>query len=324
MEISRLFNSHKIKYTDLANYFNFDPKENKIVYFIIDLNYLMGKFLYHIGYEKNSKLNKELSNLFMIEFLNLICHYKSFFYNKCDIMSFFYITVNTKTYKNDPQINKMIKTFMKLITMIPRIYTLFYENNEQILYLKYNLIKKIKILKADSNQRLIFIDLCKNDNYEVYYQLSKDYYIFRFDGYKNIIYGFREFQYDYLEGIDPEYINPILSLITIYQVLEEIKISNSVRINDVILKYIKEHPKDDFNSIETKLVVLKLFSGLKGLESRLKKIERNLYNPCYKVMIETIMEHWRKTIHDNSILKINEILKVPQDKRIKIELLMNS
>ena len=40
-------------------------------------------------------------------------------------------------------------------------------------------------------------------------------------------------------------------------------------------------------------------------------------------MIEVTMRNWSHIIKDNSIYKVNEILNLPKNKRINIELLMN-
>ena len=91
---------------------------------------------------------------------------------------------------------------------------------------------------------------------------------------------------------------------------------------DIILKYIKENKDKDFNSISTKLLILKMFSRLKSLEKKLKSLEYNLNSPLYSQMIQIIMENWKHIIKDNSIYNINEILHIPIEKRINIETLM--
>ena len=52
------------------------------------------------------------------------------------------------------------------------------------------------------------------------------------------------------------YINNILNLMSVYVILDEIKINKKVRLNDIMLKYIKENKDKDFNSISTKLLIL--------------------------------------------------------------------
>lgn len=326
MDISTLFNTHKMKYDSMTQYFNFDPTSKKTIYFFINFDYIMKKYLYAIDYhsDKDFIITEEMANEFLIEFLNLISHYKSYFYNKCDCLSFFYIEINNKQYKPNKSLDQMVKRISKIITMIPRIYIIYHDKPEQMFFIKYNLIKKIKIAKTDTNEKLIFLDMGKNINTELYYQISKDYHIFRFEHYKIFLYGFLSFKEENLKGLEDIYINSVIALLDVYNILDRIKIPKKVRVNDVILKYIKSHLSEDFNRYETKMLVLKLFSGLKGLEQELKRIHQGLHNPLYGIMVETIMKNWKHTIRDNSILRINELLNIPNNKRINIETLINS
>ena len=93
---------------------------------------------------------------------------------------------------------------------------------------------------------------------------------------------------------------------------------------DIILKFIKTHINEDFNNPETHLLVLKLFTSMKKVENRLKRLESNLNSPKYNTMIEIIMNNWKHVIKDKNILNINEIFKIPSDKRISIEILVNN
>ena len=70
-------------------------------------------------------------------------------------------------------------------------------------------------------------------------------------------------------------------------------------------------------------IKIKKFTKMKKIENRLKKLEGDLNSIIYKNMIEVTMRNWKHVIKDNSIYKVNEILNVPKNKRINIELLMN-
>ena len=48
---------------------------------------------------------------------------------------------------------------------------------------------------------------------------------------------------------------------------------------------------------------------MKKIENKLKKLEGDLNSIIYKNMIEVTMRNWRHVIKDNSIYKVNEILK---------------
>ena len=63
---------------------------------------------------------------------------------------------------------------------------------------------------------------------------------------------------------------------------------------------------------------------MKKVENRLKRLESNLNSPKYNTMIEIIMNNWKHVIKDKNILNINEIFKIPSDKRISIEILVNN
>ena len=324
--IELLFNTHKMKYIEMDNYFNFDIKEKKTIYFFLDFDYIFSKYLYNIDYRshKDMEITTDMTNEFLTEFLNLISHYKSYFYNKCDTISFFYITISVTKYKKDKNVSNMIKFISKLLMVIPRIYIIFNQSQEECFFLKYQLMLRIKANRIKSGNRLIFLDMSKCDNSELYFKISKDYHKFEFEHYKIKLYGFECFRYEHLSNVEDVYINSVISLLTIYNILEVVKVNKKFRIDDIILKYIKDNTNKDFNDISTKLLILKMFSNMKYLEKRFIKLEKQLSSPLYGIMIETIMNNWKRTIKDNSILKINEMLKPPKNKRINIELLMNS
>lgn len=321
--VSMMFNIHKMKYVDMNEFFKFDIKEKKTIYFNIDLDYLMGKYLYTIDFynTKDMKITEEMTKDFLTEFLNLIAHYKNYFYKYCDCVCFFYIFLNKKRYDKNKELDKMLKRITRLISMIPRLYICYYENEDQGFFLKYNLIRTILITKGNKEKN-IFLEIGKSDKNELIYKLTKNYNIFKFDDYKIYLYGFENFKEDYMPDIEFMYINDILNLMSVYIILDEIKINKKVRLNDIILKYIKENRDKDFNSISTKLLILKMFSRLKSLEKKLKTLEYNLNSPLYSQMIQIIMENWKHIIKDNSIYNINEILHIPVEKRINIETLM--
>lgn len=316
-----MFNSQKIKYSELDLYFQRTNVE-KIIYYCIDFDYIMSKYLYAIDYDKDIKFTEEDINDFITEFLNLISHYKRYFYNKLDAISFFYVGINVNHYKDDPNISNLIKKLTTLITMIPRIYIYYYDNFRQGFFMKYNLIRTICISRQGQNKDILFFDLCKFNMNELIYKLTKNYYFFvNNDGIH--LYGFNNFKEENLNDVEPLYMNNVISLLTIYETLNELQLNNKFKIDDIIMKFIKEHRNEDFNDIRTKLLVIKKFTKMKKIENRLKQLEGDLSSPIYKNMIEVTMRNWRNVIKDNSIYKVNEILKVPKNKRINIELLMN-
>lgn len=323
--IEILFNSHKIKYTKLSEYdiFKQDGSE-KHAYFFIELSFLLDKFLYTIGYNETQEITDEHTNYFLIEFLNLISHYKNFLYNKCDILNFFYIMVDAEKYKNDNKINKLIDFITKIIITIPRINFIYYKDINEKIYLKYNLMYIIKKHNMSNNIKNIFIDMCKIKNNELYYKLSKEYYIFKKDKYETYLYSFNDFKNEHLGEIDDLYIDKVISLITLYETLEKMGINNSFIYNNLIIKYIEEHEDENYNDLRTKLYILKLITNSKKYEKDLIHREQMLTNKIYKEMIIIIMRNWKKNIHDKSILNINEMLNVPKNKRINIELLLNN
>lgn len=325
MNISTLFNSHKMKYSIMTEYFNFDPKQKKIIYFFINFDYMLEKFLYEIDYhsDKDFIISEEIANEFLTEFLNIIAHYKGFFYKNCDTLSFFYIEINNTKYKKNDSLDKMVKRISKIITMIPRIYIIYHEKDDQIFYIKYNLIKKIKINKIKSNEELVFLDMSKSNKTELFFQITKNYHIFVFEDYKLYLYGYRTFKEENFNGLKDIYINSVIALLDVYNVLETVKLDKNMKVNITIRKYVESHLKDDFNDYETKINVLKLFSKSKELEKELKSINNGINNPFYGLMVEIIMKNWKHVIRDNNILKINEIIKMPKDKRINIETLIN-
>lgn len=324
---SILFNSHKMKYITMNNFFNTtlnnDIKE-KIFYYFIDLDYILSKYLYTIGYFeiKDMKIDNEIIKDFMIEFLNLISHYKQYFYTQQDAISFIYIGINNHHYKKDKEIEKLIKQLIKITTMIPKIYIYYYDNDDYNFFLKYNLIRTIVISKSNSGKTPIFLDLSKTNKNELFYKLTKNYNLFKFDQYKIFLYGYKNFKEDYMQDVEDIYINSVISLLPVYEILNDIKINKKVRIDDIILKFIKSHIKDDFNNIKTQLLVLKLFTKMKKLEIKLVKLNQDLSSVVYTRIMQTVMQTWKSTVKDNNIYNINEILHVEKNKRINIESLM--
>ena len=319
--ISIMFNSQKIKYSELDLYFKRTDIE-KTIYFCLDFDYIMGKYLYAIDYDKDVKFTEQNINEFITEFLNLIAHYKRYFYNNLDAMSFFYIGINVNKYKSDENITTLIKKLIPLITMIPRIYIYYYDNFNQGFFMKYNLIRTICINRSDSNKEILFFDLCKFNMNELIYKLTKKYYFFiNNDGIH--LYGFNNFKEENLSDVEPLYINTVINLLTIYETLNELQLTNKFKVDNIIMDFIKKHRNEDFNDIKTKLLIIKKFTKMKKIENRLKKLEGDLNSIIYKNMIEVTMRNWKHIIKDNSIYKVNEILNVPKNKRINIELLMN-
>ena len=208
--ISIMFNSQKIKYSELDLYFKRTNIE-KTVYFCLDFDYIMGKYLYAIDYDKDIRFTEQNINEFITEFLNLIAHYKRYFYNNLDAMSFFYIGINVNKYKSDENITTLIKKLIPLITMIPRIYIYYYDNFNQGFFMKYNLIRTICVSRSDSNKEILFFDLCKFNMNELIYKLTKNYYFFiNNDGIH--LYGFQNFKEENLSDVEPLYMNTVINL----------------------------------------------------------------------------------------------------------------
>lgn len=319
--VSIMFNSQKIKYVEMDLYFKRTSVE-KVIYYFIDFDYILNKYLYAIDYDKDITFTEENINEFIIEFLNLIAHYKRYFYNKLDSISFFYIGINVNRYKSDENITKLIKKLTSLITMIPRIFIYYYENYRQGFFMKYNLIRTICISREGQNKDVLFFDLCKFNMNELIYKLTKNYYFFiNNDGIH--LYGFDNFKEENLKNVEPLYINNVISLLSIYETLNELQLTNKFKIDNIIVDFIKTHRNEDFNDIRVKLLVINKFTKMTKVRNKLKQLENDLNSPIYKNMMEVTMRSWKNVIKDNNIYKINEILRVPSNKRINIELLMN-
>ena len=89
------------------------------------------------------------------------------------------------------------------------------------------------------------------------------------------------------------------------------------------MDFILKNKKADFNDDATKELVLKMFTSKRKAVNKLRKLIGKLNNPLYETTMTTIIKSWNNHIKDNSIYKINEIMKVPDRCRINIELLMN-
>lgn len=323
--VSMMFNSHKVKYGLMKEELDVCIKtpNEKIFYFFIDFNYILRKYLHFIEFNENPdmEISDEMSKEFLVEFLNLIAHYKNFFYKHYDSTSFFYIGINANKKKNE-SLNKMIHKFTKLTTLIPRIYIYYYDNDDYNLYLKYNLVRTIVASKRNTNKIPIIVDMCKNYMCELFYKITTNYFLFRYDQYKIYMYSFEDFREEYMKDVDDVYINSVISLLPVYEILNEIKINRKVRIDDIILKFIKNHIEEDFNRPETQLLVLKLFTKMKKLESKLNKLISDLNSNTYKSIMQVVMKNWKNTIKDSRIYNINELLNTDENNRINIEVLM--
>ena len=323
--VSMMFNSHKVKYGLMKEELDLciqTPNE-KIFYFFIDFNYILRKYLHFIEFHEtpDMEISEDMGKEFLAEFLNLIAHYKNFFYKHYDSISFFYIGINANKKKNE-SLNNFIKKIIKIITLIPRIYIYYYDNDDYNLYLKYNLIRTIVSSKRGTNKVPVIMDMGKNYMCELYYRITTNYFIFRYDQYKIYIYSFEDFRQEFMKDVDDMYINSVISLLPVYEILNEIKINRKVRIDDIILKFIKTHMNEDFNKPETQLLVLKLFTKMKKLESKLYRLISDLNSNTYKTIMQVVMSNWKNTVKDSRIYNINELMDIPEENRISIETLM--
>ena len=324
-EIEILFNSSKIKYSILTAYFETNiPHGDKINYFFIDLEVILAKYLYLIDFysETRPDITEQMTDTFILEFLNLISHYKKFCHEKINSSAFFYIGIPSKKYKSYKDLNNMISKLSKLAMVIPKIYIYDYEDDNHNFWIKYNVVKNICLFKQNSKTVPVIFDLGKNRKTELFYILTKNYHMFTYEGIKADLYSFNNFKHDYLSNIEEIYISSILSLLPVYEILNDLKINKQVRIDDVMMKFIKKYPTENFNTIETQLLVLKLFTSSKKLESKLIKLTNHMNSYVFSNMAKIIMENWRHSIKDNSIYNINETLNLPEGKRINIEVLM--
>lgn len=320
-----VFNGHKIKYIELDKTFNFEENKKKNTYVFIDLDYLLKKFLYSINYYENKDvdLDGETEIQFIVGLLNLIAHYKNYFYNKHDCLSFYYIFINNKKYKSNEKINNLVKFINKILLMVPRIYTIYYEKDDQAFYLKYNLMNKINLIKDKNDEQCFYINIGNDDKNELLYRINKNLYQLIFENYKPRLYTFDEFRKYKLDNVPDIFINSVLALLPVYVILDELKICNSVKIDDVIMKYIKTHMNENFNDPKVHLLVLKMFTSMRKLQNKLIKLEENLNSLKYNTIIEVIMNNWKHIIKDRNIIKINEMYKIPNNRRIMIETLVN-
>ena len=78
-KIEILFNSHKLKYREFS-VIELEKGKKPLVYFNIDFGYLFNKYLHIINFTEDMTLSDEDINEFVLEFLNLIAHYKQYFY----------------------------------------------------------------------------------------------------------------------------------------------------------------------------------------------------------------------------------------------------
>ena len=319
------FNKLKMKYDYMNEYFMFPIKEKKSFYFFIDFDYLLRIYMHSTEYEDFRYIDDNFIDNFTVGLLNLISHYKNYFYKHCDAISYFYIGVDRKQYIKYQAIDNMMKKMCSIVSMIPRINFYYCESIEQKFYLKYNLIRIIKMIKSDGT-RCVFMDLCRPYMNELIYGLTKDYHIIQYHQKDpSDIYGFNNFRYDILKHVPDIYVNTVIKLLPVYEALEELEIHDQKRIDKVIMDFILKNKdnKVDYNQDETKELALKLFTSKRKAINKLRKITHNLSSPLYQTMMSTIIKSWKHNIKDNSIYKINEMLQIPDKCRINIELLMN-
>lgn len=322
---SIFFNKLKLKYSYINDYFQFPIKEEKTFYFFIDFDYIIRMFMHSIQCEDFRYIDANIVDNFTVGLLNLISHYKNFFYKHCDSLSYFYIGVDRKQYAKFESMTEMFRRLVSTANMIPRINFYYCESVEQKFYLKYNLIRTIKTIKGP-NHRTVFIDICKPYMNELIYCLTKDYHLVQYHQKDPTgLYGFNNFKEDYLTHVPDIYMNTVLKLLPVYEALDTLEIHGQKRIDKVIMDFIIKN-KDkhlDYNLEETKELALKLFTSKRRAINKLRKINRSLTSPVYQNMMTTIIKSWKNVIKDNSIYKINEMLNIPDNCRINIELLMN-
>lgn len=325
-KINILFNSYKIKYDILRETFVNNEKNEKKIYFYIDFNYLFNQFLDIIDYDHMYQpLIIQYQTTLITEFLNLISHYKSFFYKYLDSISFFYVGIDISKYKNDSNISDMIKWIKSIILMIPRIYIIETDSEENLWYFKYNLFKIIAINRQTDKNIVIFFDLFNNYRFQLFYMLNKNYYIFTKDDFKIKLYNFNNFLSDYFPEIDALNINKLLSIMDLLTIIRENNtIMSSNNIDNIINKYFVDNPLRNYNDINTKKNILSIMKNKpKYIDGIYNTLFNQLNNLVYYETMKILMKSWKNTIHDKNIYKINELLNIPHDKRINIENLMN-
>lgn len=322
---SILFNKLKIKYAYINDYFMFPIKEQKVFYFFIDFDYIIRIYMHSIQCDDFRYIDENIIDNFLVGLLNLISHYKNYFYKHCDSLSYFYIGVDRKQYVKFESMKNLFNKLVSTANMIPRINFYYCESIEQKFYLKYNLIRMIKTIKRNQ-VRTIFFDICKPFMNEMIYCLTKDYHMIIYHQKDpTSIYGFNNFKEDFLNHVPEIYLNTVLKLMPVYEALDTLEIHGQKRIDKVIMDFIIKHKdkKLDYNQPEIKEMALKMFTSKRRAINKLRKINKNLTSPVYLNMVKTVVNSWKNTIKDNSVYRINEMLNIPDNCRINIELLMN-
>lgn len=319
------FNKFKVKYVYMNEYFLFNQnaQEKKTFYFFIDFDYVLRQYMHSLECFDFRYIDDNFTDNFVVGLLNLISHYKNYFYRHCDSISYFYIGVDRKQYVKYENIDKMFHKIVSIVNMIPRINFYYCESKEQKFFLKYNLIRIIKRVK-EGDGRIIFLDICRPYMNELVYMLTKDYNYIQYDQREQTtMYGFYNFRTECMRNVPPIYINTVIKLLPVYEALNELEIHDQKKIDNVIMDFILKNKKADFNDDATKELVLKMFTSKRKAVNKLRKLIGKLNNPLYETTMTTIIKSWNNHIKDNSIYKINEIMKVPDRCRINIELLMN-
>ena len=268
-------------------------------------------------------LSDEDINEFVLEFLNLIAHYKQYFYKYMKSMSFFYVSVSKTVYNWNVYLTTVMQKIVRIINLIPRIYVYYHDTVDQGFNLKYNLFKTICISRNDANTEILLFDISNNYRYHLLYKLSRNVYTFIFDDYKLRLYDFDQFFYETV----PVPSNKIrksdfISTLSIYTIIVESKFKNWQKRYNRLLEYISNNYSTDYNLLENKIALMKRFSKSEELINKLIQLEKNLNSPVYMQTMSIIMKNWKNVIKDKNIYKINELLVLPKHKRINIETLM--
>lgn len=305
MNVQQTFNSKKLKYSKLDDFYNNKFKNEKTN---INIFFNCDKMIEEYLECEDRDIGNGIKIQFLKEFLNLIAHYRTYFF-KHDILTRIYVSINNS--------NEITEFVTKIASMIPRIYILNYKKGEDLFFLKYNIIAKIKSM----NKNEWFLDIGNSKNNILNFRISTDYAIIdRDNNYNLIIEGYDYFKKEILNNIDEIYIKPILSLWEIFVILENV-IDNDKIINS-LKKYVEENLWYDFNDVGIKLKALRFITRSKKLAKKVVELNDNLNSIYYNKLSDIIIENWRHNVSDKNILRINEILGI-RSNRIAIENLIN-
>lgn len=282
----------KPKYVDMdAKILRDNSDVPKETFLLINLNYLFDKLelFFKIKNDDISILN---SDIVVYNVLNLIAHYRYYFYKYLKSNNNIILFVNEQqfTYKSSL---KLLRTFCEFFPKIRFITT----NN--VVYTKYHCVKEILYVFRNKERKFYWFDIDKQ-NLLINYLTTGNYYRLRIVGMKSYITD--EVNLCKELGLDDSYKYDCKYYIPFIQVAHPGK-----RLSDKLKQFIIENSTSNISDREKNINFNRLY-GKPEYEDQINEIFDIMNSKNMRDIVRGIFKVWGHHIHTKEIMNFNDII----------------